>query len=97
MNDFIRENFRYEDGHLYRLKDRGGAKAGSKAGWLTYCNGRPYRKMNVNAKALASILISFIVATLTISVAPNIDSKSQSKAVSIEKNSSSFRWGEGEI
>lgn len=52
MNDFIRENFRYEDGHLYRLKDRGGAKAGSKAGWLTYCNGRPYRKMNVNRKTV---------------------------------------------
>ena len=53
--------------------------------------------MNTKSKALASILISFVVATLTISVAPNIDSKGQSKAVSIEKNSSAFHWGEGEI
>jgi hypothetical protein len=56
-----------------------------------------FQKMNTNSKALASILISFVVATLTISVAPNIDSKGQSKAVSVEKNSSAFRWGEGEI
>lgn len=53
--------------------------------------------MNVNAKALASILISFIVATLTISVAPNIDSKKATKAVITEKNSGAFHWGEGEI
>ena len=53
--------------------------------------------MNDNAKALASILISFIVATLTISVAPNIDSKKATKAVITEKNSGAFHWGEGEI
>jgi len=54
-------------------------------------------KMNTKSKALASILISFVVATLTISVAPNIDSKGQSKAVLTEKNTSAFHWGEGEI
>jgi hypothetical protein len=50
MIKFIQENFRYEGGFLYRTTNRGGEKVGSVAGWLTECNGRPYRKMSINGK-----------------------------------------------
>lgn len=52
MIDFIRENFRYNDGNLYRLKNIGNQKIGNVAGWLTKCNGRPYRKMNIKQKTV---------------------------------------------
>lgn len=52
MIEFIQENFRYEDGNLYRTKDRGGSKAGEIAGWVTSCNGRPYKKMSINRKTV---------------------------------------------
>jgi len=50
MLNYIRANFRYENGFLYRISVRGGEKIGNKAGWLTYCNGRPYWKLNINKK-----------------------------------------------
>ena len=52
MIDFIKENFRYEDGNLYRLKDRGGSKVGEVAGWVTICNRRSYRKMSINGRTV---------------------------------------------
>jgi hypothetical protein len=50
MISFIQENFRYENGVLYRTTSRGGEKIGKAAGWLTVCNGRPYWKININKK-----------------------------------------------
>lgn len=50
MIEYIQKNLRYEDGWLYRTAARGGAKIGSKAGWLTYCNGRPYWKLTIKGK-----------------------------------------------
>jgi hypothetical protein len=50
MIDYIQQNFRYENGVLYRITKRGGQKIGDKTGWLTHCNGRPYWKVSVNSK-----------------------------------------------
>ena len=52
MIEYILENFRYEDGNLYRTVKRGNQKIGTKAGWLTECNGRPYWKVGVNKKTM---------------------------------------------
>ena len=52
MISFIQENFRYENGVLYRTTSRGGEKIGKAAGWLTACNGRPYWKININKKTM---------------------------------------------
>ena len=47
MLDHINEFFCYKDGSLIRIKKSGGQKVGSIAGWVTVCNGRFYRKMNI--------------------------------------------------
>jgi hypothetical protein len=52
MIEFLKQNFRYVDGNLIRIIPRGGQKAGDVAGWITQCNGRDYRKMNVNRKTV---------------------------------------------
>lgn len=50
MNDYIKENYIYEDGNLYRIKPSGGQKIGSIAGWTTECNGKQYKKINIKNK-----------------------------------------------
>jgi hypothetical protein len=50
MIEYIRTNFRYCDGVLYRTTKRGGEPIGKSAGWLTHCNGRPYWKINIMGK-----------------------------------------------
>jgi hypothetical protein len=50
MIEYLKNNFRYQDGFLYRTTVRGGEKIGKKAGWLTYCNGRPYWKISIDGK-----------------------------------------------
>lgn len=52
MLDHINEFFCYKDGSLIRIKKSGGQKVGSIAGWVTVCNGRFYRKMNIKRKVL---------------------------------------------
>ena len=42
--------FDCRDGHLYRRKAAGGQKVGSCVGWITECNGKPYRKMTFKGK-----------------------------------------------
>ncbi len=44
--------FEYRNGNLYRIKAAGGAKAGDIVGWVTYCNGRPYRKMSFKRRTI---------------------------------------------
>lgn len=46
----LREAFEYRDGSLYRKKAAGGSRAGSCVGWVTECNGKPYRKMTFRGK-----------------------------------------------
>jgi hypothetical protein len=48
--DFVKENYRYENGNFYRLKSSGGEKVGNLVGWTTVCNGKLYKKMNINKK-----------------------------------------------
>lgn len=50
MNDYIKQNFQYKDGDLYRLRSSGGEKAGAICGWTTECNGRKYKKINIKRK-----------------------------------------------
>jgi len=50
MLDYIEANFRYKDGDLYRIKKSGGKPVGALAGWMTTCNGRPYKKISINCK-----------------------------------------------
>ena len=50
MKTELTQIYRYEDGNLFRLKSSGGKKAGSIAGWETICNGKKYKKINVNRK-----------------------------------------------
>lgn len=50
MIEYIKAHLRYEDGFLYRITNRGGQRVGDKAGWLTYCNKRPYWKVIINRK-----------------------------------------------
>lgn len=50
MIEYIRTNFRYCDGVLYRTTARGGEPIGKLAGWLTVCNGRPYWKISIMRK-----------------------------------------------
>jgi len=50
MLEFIKQNYQYLDGNLYRTKNICGQKIGSIAGWVTNCNGRQYRKMSINKK-----------------------------------------------
>lgn len=52
MIDFLKSNYRYENGDLYRTTNRGGEKIGKIAGWITTCNGRKYKKMSVNRKTV---------------------------------------------
>lgn len=52
MLDHIKEYFRYENGSLIRIKNSGGEKVGSVAGWVTVCNGRHYRKMSIKSKSV---------------------------------------------
>jgi hypothetical protein len=52
MIDFLKSNYRYENGNLYRITNRGGEKVGKIAGWVTTCNGRKYKKMSVNRKTV---------------------------------------------
>ena len=50
MIDYLKTNFWYHDGFLYRTTAAGGEKIGKKAGWLTHCNGRPYWKLSIQRK-----------------------------------------------
>ena len=50
MIEYIQTNLRYCDGALYRTTKRGGEPVGTRAGWLTVCNGRPYWKISINRK-----------------------------------------------
>jgi len=50
--DELLASFEYRDGSLYRKKANGGAKVGDVAGWVTYCNGRPYRKMSFKGRTV---------------------------------------------
>lgn len=59
--NYIKENLRYEDGNLYRLQNRGGRLAGSVAGWVTTCNGRLYKKININRKTMYVHQIIFLM------------------------------------
>lgn len=52
MINFLKENFRYENGELYRTTKRGGQLIGAMAGWVTACNGRHYKKMMVERKTV---------------------------------------------
>jgi len=52
MIDFLKSNYRYENGDLYRTTTRGGEKIGKIAGWVTECSGRKYKKMTVNKKTI---------------------------------------------
>lgn len=50
MIEYIKAHLRYEDGNLIRTTKRGGEAIGSIAGWITSCNGKLYRKININKK-----------------------------------------------
>ena len=50
MKTELTQNYQYKDGNLYRLKSSGGKKVGAMAGWETVCNGKKYKKINVNRK-----------------------------------------------
>lgn len=52
MIEFLRANFEYRDGFIYRTSSLGGQATGTRAGWLTYCNGKPYRKVSVMRKTM---------------------------------------------
>lgn len=44
--ELLREFFDYQDGELVRIKASRGQSIGRNAGWITKCNGIPYKKMN---------------------------------------------------
>ena len=46
----LQEMFSYEDGNLYRKKVLGGEAIGKQAGWITVCNQRHYKKINIYKK-----------------------------------------------
>jgi len=48
--DFVKKNYKYENGNFYCLKSFGGEKVGNLVGWTTVCNGKLYKKMNLNKK-----------------------------------------------
>jgi hypothetical protein len=50
MIEYLRNNFKYNDGFLYRTTSLGGEPVGNRAGWCTVCNGKPYWKLSVNKK-----------------------------------------------
>ena len=50
MIEYIQSNFQYRDGFLYRTTKRGGEPVGTRAGWLTTCNGRLYWKLSILRK-----------------------------------------------
>jgi len=52
MIEFIRNNFTYKDGFLYRAISRGGEKIGNRAGWITTCNGKLYWKISIKRKTM---------------------------------------------
>lgn len=54
--------FEYRNGNLYRNKAAGGAKAGDIVGWVTYCNGRPYRKMTFKRRVVYVHRAIFLMA-----------------------------------
>jgi len=52
MIEFLRANFEYRDGAIYRTSCQGGEATGKRAGWLTTCNGKPYWKVSVMRKTM---------------------------------------------
>ena len=53
--------------------------------------------MTKKSKAFAALILSFVIATLTISVASTIDSQPVMKNKSKEQETTVIRWGEGDI
>ena len=53
--------------------------------------------MTKKSKAFAALILSFVIATLTISVASTIDSQPTPKNKSKEQETTVIRWGEGEV
>ena len=60
MKTELTQIYQYKDGNLYRLKSSGGKKAGAMAGWETVCNGKKYKKININRKTYYLHQIIFI-------------------------------------
>ena len=56
----IQNIYTYKDGNLYRIKASGGQKEGSVAGWITTCNGKKYKKININRKTFYLHQIIFL-------------------------------------
>jgi len=52
MIDVLKKNYEYKDGELFRKTTAGGQKIGSLVGWITTCNKKQYRKMNVGKKTI---------------------------------------------
>jgi hypothetical protein len=50
--EILKKLFRYENGELIRIQNRGGQKVGDTAGWITDCNGRKYKKMSFGRKTV---------------------------------------------
>ena len=48
--NYIKENYKYENGNFYRIKLSGNKKTGSLVGWQTICGKKPYRKISINYK-----------------------------------------------
>ena len=46
----LKEYFDYQNGDLIRIKATRSQSTGKKAGWITLCNGRQYRKMSFSHK-----------------------------------------------
>lgn len=60
--DELLAEFEYRDGNLFRKRAAGGAKVGDIAGWVTHCNGRPYRKMNFKGRTVYVHHAIFVMA-----------------------------------
>lgn len=50
MLDYIKANLRYEDGELIRTTKKGNQGIGASAGWVTFCNKKPYKKISLKGK-----------------------------------------------
>ena len=48
--EILRKYFDYQDGELVRIKATRSQSVGKKAGWVTICNGREYKKMSFDHK-----------------------------------------------